>query len=106
MNRPDFTFWMNIAKVQVFIEEIKKTAKYEDIEGAPMDLNDIPNSIKGKMQIATFKYFATKLEDQALELVALAEEITLYTAQMEANLDEKENESLPDEGNPGYAIGA
>ncbi len=106
MNRPDFEFWINLAKLQVLNEEITKTLKYSDIDGVPLDLNDIPNSIKGKSQIASFCHFATKLEDQALDLAELAETITTYTAQLEANFDEKENESLPAEGNPGYAIGA
>ena len=98
MNRPDFEFWMNLANLQTLNGELAKTLKYNEISDVPMDLNDIPVNVKGKAEINAFKHFATKLEDQALDFKELAEEITVYTAQMEENFDERENELLQDEG--------
>jgi len=98
----DKKFWMDLVKAQILDQEIRKILQYTDNAGVPLDLN-YP---KGPREISAFKHFATSLEDKALELSEIAERITTYTAEMEEILSEKENELLPDEGNPLEPIGA
>lgn len=101
MNKPDFEFWLNLAKLQNLNEKIGQILKYSELEGVPLDLN----FIEKKTSITAYANFAIKLEDQALDFAQLAETLTTYIYQMEQNLDEIENENLPDEGNPGFRIG-
>jgi len=103
MNQPDIEFWNNLVKLQLINEKIKTILKYRgEDDSLPMDLNHV----KGQAEIDSFKNWVIKLEDKALEMAELAESITLYPALMQEDFEEIENESLPDEGNPGYPIGA
>ena len=101
MKTPDYDFWNNLARLQNLHAQIGRIVKYTDHDGIPLDLN-YP---QGKSEVEAFKHFATTLEDKALEFSELAETITTYTGMMEDILSEKENEMLPDEGNPGVAVG-
>lgn len=102
MNQPDIEFWNNLVKLQLLNEKLKTILKYRaEDDSVPMDLNHV----KGQAEIDSFKHWATKLEDKALEMAELAESITLYTPLMQEDFDEQENEALPVEGNPGVAVG-
>lgn len=102
MPTPDYDFWWELARAQVLAEQIGRAVKFTDQEGVPLDLNHP----KGKSEIAAFKHFATSLEDKVLELLEIAETFTTYPEVMEKILSEKENESLPVEGNPRHEVGA
>ncbi len=103
MNEPDYEFWNNLVKLQLINEKIKTLLKYRsEDDSVPMDLNHV----KGQAEIDSFRNWATKLEDKALEMAELAESITLYPALMQEDFDELENEMLPEEGNPRHEVGA
>lgn len=102
MNQPDVEFWNNLVKLQLINEKIKTLLKYRsEDDSVPMDLNHV----KDQTEIESFRNWAIKLEDKALEMAELAESITLYPALMQEDFDELESDALPDEGNPGVAVG-
>jgi len=101
MNTPDYEFCNKLARLQVLHKEIGLLLKYTDQKGIPLDLDDIKN----QTQISLFENWATKLEDAALEFSEIAETIRTYPSLMEEDFLEREMETLPDEGNPGVAVG-
>ncbi len=102
MNQPDVEFWNNLVKLQLMNEKIKTLLKYRsEDDSVPMDLNHV----KDQTEIESFRNWATKLEDKVLEMAEIAESITVYPALMQEDFYEREMESLPEEGNPGYAVG-
>ena len=101
MNTPDHEFWTNLGKLQILHEKLGLLLKYSDQEGIPIDLNHVSQT-----EIESFKNWSTKVEDNILAMLTIAETNTTYPEMMEENLSEEENELLPDEGNPGFPIGA
>lgn len=100
MKRPDVPFWADRDAIEEINRDLGSLSKYTEIEGVPMDLNH-----PRKREIAAFQHYATSLEDKYLEGLQVVDRIKTYTAMMEEILSEKENESLPVEGNPGHLVG-